>query len=111
MAKPEQRDGPGFSIVPLSPYFTVLFEWEIFVPDAPIAKHEKWDKEVMEITTGLTLLGKVTGKWLDPQKRETSIRVSLVCTEEAIVAIAHLTKTMFNQQKILVIQRGRALLI
>ena len=92
---------------------TELFEWEIFVPSTgiPYARHLEWDREILSITKGLSLLGKVTGKWLDPNEQEESIRVSLVCSEAEIKHIARFTKSHFKQDAILVIKRAEAFLI
>jgi hypothetical protein len=97
---------------------TPTFEWTIYVPTkSPTgrrftsADHSRWEQQVMELTGGMTFHGKVKGFHLDPDNREESIDVSIVCTETQIRQIAKLAKKLYRQQAVLVIRGSPAFIL
>ena len=97
--------------------------WEIFVPTQwheadvfgninwdselkPIRTrhHKRWDEKVIEITGGLTIVGKVSGKWVSnegTQYDEPMIACRIMCTEEQILKIADFTVQHYRQKAVL----------
>lgn len=90
--------------------------WEIYVPtmtnptqDSPskpikTKRHRVWDKKVMGISSGLTILEPVKGKWLNPNKQlfaERMIPVRIIASEDEIKSIIALTMEFYEQEAVL----------
>jgi len=97
---------------------TATYEWTIYVPTISsrgrrftAADHARWEKQVLEITGGMTFHDKVKGLHLDPDNKEESIDVSIVCTTAQIRQIAKFTKKHYQQQAVLVIRDNPAFIL
>lgn len=79
--------------------------YEILVPTGyPFIHHMKWDDEVKKISSGLTILKPVKGKWVDSINRsvdEYMIPVQIRCTEKEIVEIATFTLLHYKQEAVM----------
>lgn len=80
--------------------------WEILVPTSMPGKdrlrrshHEAWDRKVSKISSGLTLLPKVFGKWID--SKEQSIPVRIACTAAQMMQIGRITIDHYQQDAVL----------
>lgn len=88
--------------------------WRILVPSskpesAPGRKrffslkhHKEWDKKVVSISGGLTVLKPVVGYWLDCGKtmREKMIPVEIACSRRQIEAIMSFTAKHYSQKAV-----------
>ena len=83
--------------------------WEILVPtlmnDRPIKTrfHRVWDKKVIELTKGMTILHPVNGRWISPEGTlfaERMIPVRIMCTDEQMAKIVDFTAKYYKQQAI-----------
>jgi len=81
--------------------------WEILVPtirkDGRLIHtrfHRVWDKQVREITGGLTIFPPSKGQWVSPDGKlfiERMIPVRIACTRAQIELIIDLTITYYEQ--------------
>lgn len=91
--------------------------WEILVPtvrnpedDGTVVPyrtryHRVWDQKVKAIAGGLTVLTPVRGTWVsdeDETFHERMIPVRIMCTEDEIIKIAHMTKDYYKQLAVMV---------
>lgn len=91
---------------------TDVHMWEILVPTVrndgrPIRLrfHRVWDRKVIEITGGLTVLRPAKGSWVSDAGdlyAERMIPVRIACTDAEIMEIAEFSKRYYEQLKILV---------
>ena len=74
-------------------------------PDVPIRTkhHKEWDKKVQKITGGLTILSPGKGKWTyqGVEYPERVIPVRIMCTEEEIWQIVHMTIAHYRQTAVM----------
>jgi len=85
--------------------------WEILVPTQfndgrPIRTryHRVWDEKVRQISSGLTILTPAKGQWVSENSElfvERMIPVRVACTYEQMVEIANMTKTYYEQEKVM----------
>jgi hypothetical protein len=97
--------------------------WEILVPhrmgkhdgknpDLPRSNkvvyydyHRTWDKRVVELVGGMTLMKAAKGTWVSPttskEHREIMIPVRIACTEEQIREIMQFTAEMYAQEAVM----------
>lgn len=82
--------------------------WEILLPtttpqgnNIDLEYHKLWDKKVLEITKGLTILNlTANGQWISADNGlfvEKMIPVRISCTDEQIQIIADLTAEHYQQ--------------
>jgi len=85
--------------------------WEVLVPTmfndgrpVKVAYHREWDKKVMEISGGLTIMKPSYGKWASTkgiEYAERMIPVRIVCTEEQAEEIVQMTMDHYEQLAIM----------
>lgn len=84
--------------------------YEILVPtimnDKPVRTryHREWDRQVIRISGGATILTPTKGKWVSPDKElffERMIPVRIACTREQIEQIIDITIRHYNQIAVL----------
>lgn len=85
--------------------------YEILVPTVrndgrPIRTryHKVWDKMVYSITSGVTILKPVKGKWVSPSSKlyeERMIPVRIACTPEQYKEILKMTLKYYEQEVIM----------
>jgi hypothetical protein len=84
--------------------------WEILVPTVKnegkpfrTRYHRVWDKQVYEITGGLTILRPTKGKWVHQGKtyEERNIPVRVACSREQLMLILKFTKEYYDQLAIM----------
>lgn len=91
--------------------------WEILVPSSKpacvpgknryfsVRYHRQWDKKVVAVATGLTVLQANKGRWLSPAgelHNERMIPVRIACTKDQIEKIMEITAEHYHQQAIMV---------
>lgn len=86
--------------------------WEILVPTVKndgrpyrLRYHRVWDARVKDISGGLTVVTPVRGTWVSPageEFKERMIPVRIMCSEEDILDIAHMTKMYYDQEAVMV---------
>lgn len=86
--------------------------WEILVPTVRndgrpyrLRYHRVWDARVKGISGGMTVITPVKGTWVSPigeEFKERMIPVRIMCSEEDIVEIAHMTKEYYEQEAVMV---------
>lgn len=86
--------------------------WEILVPTVRndgrpyrLRYHRVWDERVKGISGGLTVVTPVRGTWLSPtgeEFKERMIPVRIMCSEEEILDIAHMTRKYYDQEAVMV---------
>lgn len=86
--------------------------WEILVPTVRndgrpfrLRYHRVWDDRVKAIAGGLTVVTPVRGTWVSPDSevfKERMIPVRIMCTQDEIMRIAHMSKTYYEQKAIMV---------
>lgn len=102
--------------------FLELIEmWEILVPTMrnngkPIKTrfHRVWDKQVREITGGLTILPVNKGQWISPSGElfvERMIPVRIACNTEQIIEIIDMTLNYYEQEAIMAYQVSNHVII
>lgn len=85
----------------------IMQMWEILVPTMfndgrpiKLRYHQQWDKEVRDLTGGLTIMRAAVGQWTAPNGtlyKERVIPVRIACTEDQIQAIINLTMDHYEQ--------------
>ena len=62
--------------------------------------HKEWDKRVLKITNGLTILKAAKGKWVHDgiEYPERVIPVRIMCTEKQILEIVQITLQHYRQK-------------
>ena len=65
--------------------------------------HKEWDKRVLKITGGLTILSSAKGKWVHQgvEYPERVLPVRILCTQFQILNIAHMTLEHYRQKAVL----------
>ena len=66
--------------------------------------HQDWDKKVIEIAGGMTLMRAAKGTWISPtgtEHKEIMIPVRISCTEEQIEEIIELTLRHYCQEAVM----------
>jgi hypothetical protein len=66
--------------------------------------HRVWDKNVRNISSGLTILNPVKGQWVKNDNdvmAERMIPVRISCTKEQLDQILELTKKYYSQQVVM----------
>lgn len=86
---------------------TAIKLYEIFVPirwnngcKIDVSFHQQWDRRVVAITGGLTLMPQIAGKWLS-DNREDMLPVRIACSPDKIRKVAKLTKDFYIQESII----------
>jgi hypothetical protein len=81
--------------------------WEILVPHKfndgtviGITHHREWDRKVIELANGLTLLKKMRGKWTNIE--DIMIPVRIACTEHVMRQIMRFSLNHYKQEAIMV---------
>lgn len=67
--------------------------------------HKAWDRKVMAVTRGLTILLKQKGKWLSDVSgvhSENMIPVRIACGENSLGEVIRITKNHYNQEAVFV---------
>lgn len=85
--------------------------WEILVPcnwnsGRPIRTrhHQEWDRRVLELTGGLTILKPGHGQWTSPEGQlfhDRMIPVRLMCDHGVMYRIAHMTIGHYEQEAVM----------
>jgi len=86
--------------------------YEVLVPTmygypniAPISTrhHKNWDKEVVKITGGMTLMKPAEGRWVDNgvEYPERVIPVRIMCEESSISSIINFTLKHYRQKAVM----------
>ena len=79
--------------------------WEILVPAAnTLQHHQAWDREVMRIAGGLTIMRKVQGRWATDAAdhvAEQMIPVRIACTRDKMDEILEFTMQHYNQYEVM----------
>ncbi|PCJ96806.1 MAG: hypothetical protein COA52_00945 [Hyphomicrobiales bacterium] len=86
--------------------------YEIYVPTVSnegkpfkTKHHKEWDRQVRQITNGLTIYAPAKGQWLDEDSGELFIErmipVRIACTEEEIYIIMKIVANHYNQIDVL----------
>jgi hypothetical protein len=86
--------------------------WEVLVPThfndgekIELVHHKEWDRQVKEITGGLTILSPAKGIWLNNdgvEYQESMIPVQISCTRRQMSKIAELTALHYKQKAIFI---------
>jgi hypothetical protein len=65
--------------------------------------HKEWDKQILKITGGLTILAAGKGKWVHEgvEYPEKVLPVRILCTKEQILDIIELTIKHYRQKAVL----------
>jgi hypothetical protein len=73
--------------------------------NVPASVHARWEGDVLALTGGLTIMGRVAGQWRDPISgkvyREPMQPVRIACTREQALQIARMTKTRYKQKAVM----------
>lgn len=86
-----------------------VYMWEVLVPcqwndGIPIRTrhHREWDKRVMKITGGQTIMPPAMGRWEDPDTGKVYfdrvIPVRIMCTEAQMVEVCNLVIQHYEQK-------------
>ena len=88
-----------------------IYLWEILVPHADnngqtiqYYHHKAWDKKVVEIANGLTILRMSRGKWVSEDGKlvaEKMVPVRIACTENQMHKIIGITKQHYKQEAVM----------
>ena len=87
-----------------------MLYWEIYVPALDndggvwaIAHHLAWDRHIVALVGGLTLVKHVQGRWRDAttEVKEKMIPVRIICTRPQMVDIFAFTKKHYQQQAVM----------
>jgi hypothetical protein len=73
--------------------------YEILIPPAPLEWHHEWDKKVIRLAGGLTILPPVKGRWQDT--KEQMIPVRIATDLETMQKVAAFTRDYYNQQSVI----------
>lgn len=89
--------------------------WEILVPTVKpntngekfftVRFHRVWDKKVLEISNGLTIMSPSKGQWISPHGatfKERMIPVRLMASRDEIKKIAKFTAEYYGQEAVMV---------
>lgn len=86
--------------------------WEILVPTVRndgrpfrLRYHRVWDERVKAISGGLTIVSPVRGVWVSPTQevfKERMIPVRIMSTKSEILEIAHMSKSYYEQEAMMV---------
>jgi len=99
-----------------------LTMWEILVPSAsndgveyPIEYHQEWDRKVIKIAGGLTILKSQKGAWMSNNiqniVRDKMIAVRIACTKVQIEGIMGVTASHYNQEAVMAYKISNCVLI
>jgi hypothetical protein len=84
--------------------------WEIYVPALDndggvyaVAHHLAWDRHVVALVGGLTLVKPVQGRWRDAttEVKEKMIPVRIICTRSQMVDIIEFTRMYYSQKVVM----------
>jgi hypothetical protein len=86
--------------------------WEILVPSVAndgakysLDHHKFWDRQVRDISGGLTVLKPAKGHWRPPESAEYQVEemipVRLLCTREQIERVVDFTLEHYDQKAVL----------
>lgn len=79
-------------------------DWESELKPVRLRHHRIWDEQVIEITGGLTIIGKVAGRWVCKEGRkyeEGMIACRIQCTSAQIKEIADFTLKHYRQKAVM----------
>lgn len=96
------------------------YMWEILVPTYSnegkpfrTRHHREWDKYVLKISGGQTILTPVMGRWLDEGElyNDRNIPVRFIATEKEMKLVAERTKKHYSQLRVCVTKLGESFII
>lgn len=84
--------------------------WEILLPtfnryglEITMVHHKAWDRKILEISNGLTLMHEKRGRWLSSNTtiEEKMVAVHIAATRNQMRSIAKLTKEHYEQDAVM----------